>query len=208
MTTNTTKENRKKMEKFVVTKEMIEQAADYLPLGQKKDLAKRQAESCVLANPERTGIRGDGGGIIPLPPRYVADESVRSMLEMSVFTCLYLRCRPLEDDQITMDTEAYDFYAGSHIFGQLNAMKGELGKTDPALKQKIVDMIADFNDYQKRLTAEIRVLMTLYNDPVDRFMAMNAAMATPDSMEGLLHELKDAAEAVEAYREERGESEA
>ena len=166
------------MEKFVVTKEMIEQAADYLPLGQKKDLAKRQAESCVLANPERTGIRGDGGGIIPLPPRYVADESVRSMLEMSVFTCLYLRCRPLEDDQITMDTEAYDFYAGSHIFGQLNAMKGELGKTDPALKQKIVDMIADFNDYQKRLTAEIRVLMTLYNDPVDRFMAMNAAMAS------------------------------
>ena len=214
MTTNTTKENRKKMEKFVVTKEMIEQAADYLPLGQKKDLAKRQAESCVLANPERTGIRGDGGGIIPLPPRYIADESIRSMLEMAVFTGLYLKCKPMVEDpdggkpQITMDTEAYDYYAGSHLFGQLNAMKGELGKTDPALKAKIVNMISDFNDYQKRLTAEIRVLMTLYNDPVDRFMAMNAAMATPDSMEGLLHELKDAAEAVEAYREERGAEEA
>lgn len=207
--TKTTEGENEKMEKFVVTKEMLEQAEDYLPLATKTSLAKQQAETCVLMSQERSGVKTDNGNIIPLPPRYTADESVRSMLEMAVFTSLYLKCKPMveapdgETPQITMDPGNYDYYAGNHIFGQLNAMKGELGKTDPALKAKIINMIADFNDYQKRLTAEIRVLMTMYNDPVDRFMAMNAALATPDSMEGLLHELKDAAEAIETYKEER-----
>lgn len=191
------------MDVFTVTKEMLEAANDYIPVAKKTALARQQAEICVQRAKEQTGVRTEAGDVIPLPPRYFADEMARSVLEMSIFTTLYLGCEAMDGDNITMDTDRFDYYAGSHLFGQLNALKGEYGKTDPALKKKIGDMIADFNDYQKRLSAEIRNLMTLYNDPVDRFMAMNAAMTDPETMKGLLSELKDAAEAVEEYKAER-----
>ena len=195
------------MDVFVITKEMLENAVDYLPLGQKTALAKQQAEICVQRSSDQTGIRADSGDIIPLPPRYNVDEAVRSILEMSIFTALYLRCEPIESDNITMDAERYDYYAGNHIFGQLTSMKsGTFGRDNPELKNKIINMLADFNDYQKRLTSEIRAVMTMYNDPVDRFMAMNAAMTNPDTMKGLLSELKEAAEAVEEYKAERTEA--
>lgn len=194
---------------FVVTKEMIENATDYLPLRQKTLIARNQAITCVRKTEETTGIRTNDGNILPLPPRYAPDDEVRAILEMSIFTALYLKCEPVQENgDVTMDGDTYDYYAGSHIFGQLNHMKGELGRTDPELKTKIVNMLADFNDYQKRLTSAIRAQMTLYNDPVDRFMAMNAAMTTPEGMQGLLADLKDAAEALEEYKEERaGEAE-
>lgn len=188
---------------FVVTKEMIENASDYIPLAQKTALAREQAETIVQRAKETTAVKTDSGSMLPLPPRYFADEAARSVLEMSIFATLYLHTEEMQDGQIVMDTDTYDLYAGSHVFGQLNAMRGELGKTDPALKAKIINMVSDFNDYQKRLTAEIRVLMSLYNDPVDRFLAMNAAMATPEAMQGLLEELKDAAEAVDSYQEDK-----
>jgi hypothetical protein len=187
---------------FKITKEMLENAADYLPLADKTVLAKQQAEECVVKARETTGVRTDSGSVLPLPPRYVCDEMGRSILEMSVFTGLYLLCeKPEEDGQITMNAETYDHYAGAHLFGQLTAMKsGAFGRDNPKLKTKIINMLADFNDYQKRLTAEIRNLLTMYNDPVDRFIAMNAAMATPEAMQGLLEELKDAAQAAEDYK--------
>lgn len=188
---------------FVVTKEILAAASDYVPLAQKTALAKEQAEIIVHRAKETTGVKTDSGGIIPLPPRYFADEQARSVLEMSIFATLYLHTEEMQDGKIVMDTETYDRYAGSHVFGQLAAMRGEIGKTDPTLKAKIINMVADFNDYQKRLTAEIRTLMTLYNDPVDRFMAMNAALSTPEAMQGLLEELKDAAEAVDSYQDEK-----
>lgn len=188
---------------FVITKELLENASDYLPLAQKTALAKRQAEICVQRAKETTGVKTDGGTILPLPPRYFSDEQARSVLEMSIFTTLYLHCEEMDGDEIRMDAETYDYYAGSHIFGQLNALRSELGKTDPALKAKIINMLSDFNDYQKRLTAEIRVLMNLYNDPVDRFLAMNAALSTPEAMQGLLEELKEAAENADGYRVEK-----
>ena len=187
---------------FVITKDLLEQAADYIPLAIKTVLAKEQAEACVLKSTEQTGIRTDAGSILPLPPRYYCDEAVRSVLEMSVFTGFYLKTeQPNEDGKLTMDAEAYDRYAGSHVFGQLMAMKsGTFGRDNPELKTKIINMVSDFNDYQKRLTAEIRTLMTMYNDPVDRFIAMNAAMSTPEAMQGLLEELKEAAEDVENHK--------
>lgn len=190
---------------FVLTKEMIEEAADYLPLAQKTALAKQQAEICVQKAKETTGVKTDAGTILPLPPRYFVSEDARSMLEMSIFTALYLRVQPMDGSDIHMDGETYDKYAGSHIFGQLTAMKG---KAEPELRAKIMNMLADFNDYQKRLGAEIRALMTLYNDPVDRFMAMNAALTTPEAMQGLLEELKDAAEAVQEQKIEKAGDEA
>lgn len=193
---------------FVITKEILEAAEDYLPLAVKTSLAKQQAETIVQAGKEMTGIRTDGGNILPMPPRYFADEAARSILEMSIFTAMYLKCEPVTDGKIDLTIDQYDYYAGSHIFGQLNHLKGELGRTDPELKTKIINMVSDFNDYQKRLTAEIRALMTMYNDPVDRFMAMNAAMTTPEGMEGLLGELKDAAEALEEYKTHREDGEA
>ncbi len=192
---------------FVVTKEIIEKATDYLPLAQKTALAKEQAEIIVQRAKETTGVKTDGGTIIPLPPRYFADEQARSVLEMSIFATLYLRTEETQDGQIVMDTETYDRYAGSHVFGQLAAMRGEIGKNDPEMKAKIINMVSDFNDYQKRLTAEIRTLISLYNDPVDRFLAMNAALSTPEGMEGLLSELKEAAEEVEKHKASKKDGE-
>ena len=190
---------------FVVTKEILEKASDYLPIAQKTALAKEQAETCVRKSEETTGIRMDDDSVLPLPPRYFASEEARSILEMSVFTGLYLLCEETDEEGVLhMDGERYDYYAGSHIFGQLNAMKsGTFGRDNPELKTKIINMLADFNDYQKRLTAEIRNLLSLYNDPVDRFMAMNASLSTQEAMEGLLTELKDAVEAAEDYKAER-----
>lgn len=189
---------------FVVTKELLEAANDYLPLAQKASIAKQQAAMCVLKGADQTAVKTDGGGIMPLPPRYTVDESVRSVLEMSVFTALYLKCEPMEGDSFSLSAERYDYYAGSHLFGQLTAMKsGTFGRDNPELKTRIIHMLADFNDYQRRLTAEIRALTTMYNDDVDRLIAMMVALTTPETMDGLLTELKDAAEAVEEYKGER-----
>lgn len=191
---------------FVVRKDILENAVDYIPIAQKTALARQQAEACVKKMKETTAIKADNDSvIIPLPPRYYVDEEARSILEMTIFTGLYLLVEtPDEDGVFNMDGERYDYYAGSHIFGQLTAMKsGTFGRDNPILKTKIINMLADFNDYQKRLTSEIRNVLSMYNDPVDRFMAMNASMSTPEAMQELFSELKDAIEANEEYKAER-----
>lgn len=191
---------------FKVTKQMLEEASDYLPLEVKTVLARRQAETCVQRAKEQTAVKTDAGQYLPLPPRYFCDEMGRSVLEMSVFTALYLHVENAnENGDIDMTVDTYNRYAGAHIFGQLTEMKsGAFGRDNPKLKAKIIHMLADFNDYQRRLTSEIRTLMTLYNDPVDRFLAMNAAMTTPESMRGLMEDLKSAMEEAETYKAGEG----
>lgn len=188
---------------FVINKAILENASDYIPLADKTILAKRQAESCVVKSQDRAAVKTDDGNVLPLPPQWVCDEMGRSILEMTVFTGLYLNVeRPDEDGELSMTAAEYDRYAGSHIFAQLNALKsGAFGRDNPKLKEKIIHMLSDYNDYQYRLSAEIRALLALYNDPVDRFVAMNTALSTPEAMQGMLEELRSAAEAADAYRD-------
>ena len=190
---------------FVVTKETIENAHDYVSLAQKAIMINQQAADCIEPSKLHNGISFDGESAVALPPRFIVNEVKRSLLEMSMFLSMYLNVlEPDENGDISMTMDVYEEYASAHIFNQLAVMKsGAFGRDNPELKTKIANMISDFNDYQKRLTAEIRNILSTYNDPCDRIMTMITTNITPEYVKNLLANLDGAEKELLDYKRGR-----
>jgi len=169
---------------FVVTPEMILNANDYVNLKFKNGLAQEQAAKCVVETEEKTGVKLSDEVVMPLPPKYKVDGLVRSALEMSVFVSLYLKVKPVDDDgNITISLNEYDEYMSSHIFDQMNSLKRSKNEE---VKQKVFRILDDYNDYQKRLSAEIKAQLDAKNDFCDRLISMMIMTSSQDVTSHLL----------------------
>ena len=153
------------MEKFILTEQMLKEARDYIPSAEKVGWVTKAAEQCI----DRIEITdGDGG---KLPDMYMANQDRKERLLMGALCGLYLG---IEDD--------YDRMAGSHIFNQIQRMKSG------TLRDKCFDLISDYLNLERRLTAQINALLTVQNDIVVRNQ-----LATSEVMKelpGILDQLK------------------
>jgi uncharacterized coiled-coil protein SlyX len=91
-----------------------------------------------------------------------------------------VKCEP--NDEWLMTHEAYDEWAGGHIFNQL-----ERYKRDTDLKFKAYDLLYDYKDLEKRFSAQISSLLAVQNDAVIRQSQQmaNSVRELPEILEQL-----------------------
>lgn len=177
-------------EHYIITEEAMKEVNTYLPIRIKTDLVDLIAEKCII--PAQTTASIDGQEMM-MPPKYIEDSNKKSRYLMGIFVRLYLRGTfvPEDDKDVWLiPEEEYDKWAGGHVFNQI-----ERFKQNAALKNICFDMISDYKDFEKRLNVEIYSMLNAMNDDVARQLAAMQASVTPDSVEGLLEQIKELQEA-------------
>ena len=153
------------MEKYVLTKETLLAARDYVPLAEKEAWVDEAAAACVDA----LKISGEAGA---MPDMYMANAGRKSRWLMGALTGLYLPLRG-KDETGALSAEDYDRYAGSHLLNQI-----ERWKSDAETRNKCFDLLSDFRDLEKRLNGQLIALLGVQNDSVVRqSLALSEEMA-------------------------------
>lgn len=180
-------------EKFVITKELIEKAQGYMPLGEKVLLAENIAQMSVV--PMKTAQSNEiGNGIFAVPPQVTEDGGIKRKCLLNVFLSYYL---DIEIEQVT--DEMYDYYGGSQIFNQLERLK-----SNPDVKDKVFDILTDYREFKGMVDAQIFAQIRNANDPLARIAAGLAVSLTPEKLQELSEQLKSVRKETETI--EKGES--
>ena len=177
-------------EKITITKEMLIEAKDYIPLMAKEAWVAENAIKCF----DKLAITAGGEAV---PPMYMVNTGMKSRLLMGAFIKLYfgLAFEADADDSELMTVEDYDNWAGSHVFNQI-----ERFKSDKDMRDKCYDLLIDYRDFEKRFSAQINGILTVQNDSV---MRQNEYMSTQmKELPKVFGELKELQRKVE----ENGES--
>lgn len=177
------------MGKFIITKEIIKNARDYLPLGNKELFAQVVAKKCVVPIVDEETL-SKGIGDLAVPSSYREDYMTKQLCVMNLFLKYYLCVT--EDDNAPFDAEKYDFYALSHIFNQLEKMKRE---TD--VKDKVLDILADFKEFRKHIDNAIYQLLTEKNDTLGRLSTAIQLASDPEYMQKMIEQLQGAVAMLE-----------
>ena len=179
-------------EHYVITEESMEAVNTYVPIRIKTDLVDLIADKCILKSEMTAEIDGQE---MSMPPMYTENTNAKSRYLMGVLVRLYL-CggfKPESEDDIwIMPEEEYDKWAGGHVFNQL-----ERFKQNPKYKNVCFDLLSDYRDFEKRLNIELYGKINSLNDPVARQLAAIQASTSPDSVEGILEQLKELQETKE-----------
>jgi hypothetical protein len=164
--------------KIVLTTNTMEEARNYVPLAEKEAWVAENAPKCF----DKLEITADNE---PMPPMYMVNTGLKSRYLMAALVKLYfgvtdVKCEP--NDEWLMTHEAYDEWAGGHIFNQL-----ERYKRDTDLKFKAYDLLYDYKDLEKRFSAQISSLLAVQNDTVIRQSQQmaNSVRELPEILEQL-----------------------
>ncbi len=180
---------------IVITEEMLRNADDYLSLAQKEGMAKYFAIACVeeMSSPE--------GSL--LPPLLRERFGLKQQYLMGVLAQLYLH-QSFDKQKVSyigekktggvldacMSEEAYDEWAESHVFSQINRF---MHQRDSGVSDKAYEMMNDFKTFTLMLNESIQALIRQRNDPTNRVMlALNSAL-TPEKIKAMLAQLDEVA---------------
>lgn len=166
----------KKKEPFIVDEEMIKKATSYIPLATKKAIATALADACLVAVDKTTeNIATETQ--LPIPQLYKEECGAKPLYLMYYFLTEYLHIAV--SDEFT--EEEYDYYAGSHIFNQLERFK----TADKEIKDKVFDILYDYKELKKMLDTEIFNLKENRNDTLDRIQDSISLFSSPENVKQL-----------------------
>lgn len=181
--------------KIEITKEMLTNARDYVPLAEKEAWVSENADKCF----DKLAISADDE---PMPPMYMVNTGLKSRYLMGALVKLYfgiyvnteVEAGGIVTDEWLMSVEEYDAWAGSHVFNQM-----ERWKRDPDMKTKAYDLIFDYKDLEKRFSAQISSLLSVQNDGVIRENELRSSYvkelpALIEQLQAMQGENKDAAD--------------
>ena len=200
------------MEKITITAEQLLRAKDYVPVALKTHYANEAANFCF----DRLNLKLSGGpDSLPMPPMYKENTELKFRMLMGGFVKMYLGMefeteteasedasgKPIKREVCPwlMTQEAYDLYAGSHIFNQIERLKSEYGE----VRDRAFDILADWRTTEKMLNAEISGKLMVMNEPVSRILMATQLQTTPEVMQELQKELENVQKEMEAYKKER-----
>lgn len=187
------------MEKFIITKEIIKNARDYMPIGVKEMFAEKIAQKCVVpCTTEKDAERGKAD--LAIPSLYRENYRAKQLHLMSMFLQFYLNLTV--DENKAFGEEQYDYYAGSHIFEQLERMK-----LDKGVKDKVYDLMADYKDFKKHVEFAIFQKLNEENNTLSRFSAAIQLASDPEYVQRMLEELKQHTQTLAENAKETGEEE-
>jgi hypothetical protein len=150
------------MEKITITTEMLERANDYVSLMEKQEICEKIAPKCI-AKVMMVFVPDGSEERIAVPDRWQEARHMTAMYQMGIFAKLYLNASFDGDSDLQMAANEYDKWAGSHVFNQLERLKG-----DKDLKDKVFNILYDYKEFQWALRREIETLLSHNNDVVAR----------------------------------------
>ena len=184
------------MEYLKLTEQDMKESKTYLPLADKMVFVEYAADRCF----DRMNVTmDDGTGLnLPMAPMYKENTALKSRYLMGALVRAYLgkSYEPVEGDDWLMAQDDYDRWAGSHIFNQLERMKGCGGQ----VREIVFDLLADYRDLEKRLTAEMRGMRVVMNEPVNRIIATMQSQTTPEAFAQGKERLDELTAELEEYR--------
>lgn len=173
-------EEVKREPKFILTKEMLKQADTYIPLAEKYMLATEIAEKCLEGR--KTASQNKAADtLLSLPYLRTENTALKRICLMCTLVSGYLNL----DIEGEFDQNAYDYYAGSHIFNQFERLKADVEVRDIAF-----EILADFKDFEKMVTTEIANIKSVNNDAVARVLATMQMGSSPENIQKMLDEIK------------------
>lgn len=177
---------------ITLTKEIIENACEYIPL-QRKHVWCRNVATVALQNVTINGGEKSQSAFTT-PDRYEENTMARQMALASALAVNYLKLYP--EDTVLQEKD-YDEILSSHLINQLERLKGERD-----IRDKVFNILYDFGELKKMLNTEIYSRLGHYNDGLGRtFVALS--MSDPQSMEDLSEDLKSIGVAVSDYEKRK-----
>lgn len=167
-----------KKDKFIITEEMISKATDYIPFTEKIAIVDELAESCIEAVDKiMDGIATETQ--LPIPQLYKERCGAKQYFLMYYFLTKYLHIDIKADK---WSDEQYDYFAGSHIFNQLERFKSG---NNAEIKAKVFDILYDYKQLKQMLETEIYNLKESHNDGLSRLNDSISLFASPDNIKQL-----------------------
>lgn len=173
----------------------------YIPLLEKQKIAEHIAAGSMV----RYRASVDYGGEELFDSAIVAEDvPTRWRYMMGVLFKHYLRIEfdPVEGEDYLMAADDYDRAASMHVLNALERMK-----SDAAARDKVFDLLRDYKNLERMVSAELNAQLAARNDLLPRVLrvltqtATPAALANLQEMEGKLgEEAKKFAEKIEQFR--------
>lgn len=153
------------MEKITITKEILGNACDALPILEREELLEQIAQDCIV-KVNMSYIPTGETEPRPMPDRYQEYRVRTSLYLMGVLAVKYLHM-PFDgsDESLIMPATVYDQWNASHVLSQIEALKA-----DAEAREKAFNLLADYRDFRNALYREIETLLAHHNDIVWRFM--------------------------------------
>ncbi|MBQ0125484.1 MAG: hypothetical protein KBS59_04065 [Clostridiales bacterium] len=184
------------MKAFRITREMMETARSYMPLGVKKELAENIAELCLkdidIAPQNKIGEK-----TLAYPRLKGENALLREILLLNTLLGFYF---DIEVDEKEDPYESYDRYNEENILSQINRWK-----TDVELKEKCYDLLDDFKKFEKIVNTEIRNRREAENDILARFTAAITVYSDPETIKKAMSEIERLGEEISKIKSQKEE---
>lgn len=164
---------------FEITKKILTEAEDYIPLGEKVKIAQEIARHCVYSISYNLEV---GGVPVDVPDYHGKSTGLRERFLLGVLLWRYLKIPydPVEGSVYLLSLDDYDRAARLH---PLNAL--ERFKSDPEAREKVFDLLRDYKALCDFTRSALDDLVAAQNDPVQRYLAAQAASVTPEALKAL-----------------------
>ena len=183
--------------RFEITKEMLMKARDYLTLNEKEAIALMIAPACVKKiwdyNYEESRYYEEKDLLPEQVPIWGEDQAAKSAAFIGAV--MFFSFGEDIGDNILISSEAYDKYAGSHVFNQIERFKST------EYREKAFDIISDYREMERHLNSAIYSVLRELNDPVKRFMEAFGTMGSIEGIQEAVKSIEEAKDGIEAERE-------
>lgn len=186
--------------RFEITEDMMRKAESYLSLSAKEAIVQTVLPGCVKRifdyDYEKDAYQTKEDDLPTTMPMYGEDTAFKSRVVLGTVLHFYLGIDIGEN--LSIEPDVYDLYAGSHIMNQI-----ERFKANPELKSKSFDMLADIRDFEKRLNCAVYSLLQLKNDVGGRVLNALGVMMSQEALENVIRATNEAQKGMEAEKEKQ-----
>ena len=177
---------------ITITKEILENAMDYMPAEEKQLWADKVANVCIVSV-DMTG-KDDGGRIIPVPPRCEENNLARTFALAQALAQEYLKIYP--KDKVLLEGD-YEEILSSHLINQIERMKSERDVRDKAF-----NILYDYGELKKMLNTSIFSKLGHLNDPLSRLLVALQAV-DPNEITKATEDLNELKVAINDYQRKK-----
>ena len=174
---------------ITLTKEIILNARDYIPIQQKHTWVRNVAAVAIAP----VTVSGGDSSVI-LPDRHEENTMARTMAMASLLAQNYLGV--YGEDAVLQEAD-YDEIMSSHLVNQLERMK-----SDKELRDKIFNILYDYSELKKMLNTEIYSRLGHLNDTLARALVALQSVS-PEGMEEAAKQAQELKAIVHEYEKKK-----
>ena len=150
----------------------------YLPLAEKQEIAREIAECCILQYKTAVEMNGE---VMYEPVVCAEDVAARWRCMMGVLLyCLGIDFEPVQGHKWLMAQDDYDRAAEKHPLNVLERMKASA-----AARDKVFDLLRDYKELDRLVSAEISARLAALNDLLPRTLSLLMQSVTPEAIQTL-----------------------